>query len=109
MCFDLTKAHKIMNGESKKMVITNEASAGTPTKNDALITVCPNEGKGVEVELKSIVAIQFGDQMIKVAKETAEEMGVTSALIKIDDYGSLDYVIRARVEAAVIRSQGGEN
>ena len=109
MCLDLTKAHKIMNGESKKMVITNEASAGTPTKNDALITVCPNEGKGVEVELKSIVAIQFGEQMIKVAKETAEEMGVTSALIKIDDYGSLDYVIRARVEAAVIRSQGGKN
>ena len=89
------------------MVITKEASAGTPTKNDALITVGPNGVKGLEIELKSIVFLQFGDQIIHAAKEMAEEMGVTSALIKIDDYGALDYVIRARVEAAIVRSQRG--
>ena len=37
----------------------------------------------------------------------AREMGVTSALIRIEDKGALDYVIRARVEAAILRAQGG--
>ncbi|SFP34419.1 citrate lyase subunit gamma (acyl carrier protein) [Oscillibacter sp. PC13] len=89
------------------MKIKKEASAGTATKNDALITISPRDGEGIEVELKSIVKVQFGDQLIAAAKGMAQEMGVTSALIKIEDKGALDYVIRARVEAAVLRAQGG--
>jgi citrate lyase subunit gamma (acyl carrier protein) len=89
------------------MKIKKEASAGTATKNDALITISPRDAEGIEVELKSIVKVQFGDQLIAAAKGMAQEMGVTSALIKIEDKGALDYVIRARVEAAVLRAQGG--
>lgn len=87
------------------MIITKQASAGTNTKNDALITVSPRGEEGIEVELHSIVALQFGRHITEAAKAMAAEMGVTSAFIRIEDQGALDYVIRARVEAAIIRSQ----
>lgn len=89
------------------MKIIKEASAGTATKNDALITISPRAEDGIEVELKSIVKAQFGDQLVAAATGMAREMGVTSALIRIEDMGALDYVIRARVEAAILRAQGG--
>ena len=42
--------------------------------------------------------------MIQAARSMAEEMGVTAAKIKIEDKGSLDYVIRARTETALLRA-----
>lgn len=86
------------------MKIIKEASAGTATKNDALITISPRAEGGIEVELKSIVKAQFGDQLVAAATGMAREMGVTSALIRIEDKGSLDYVIRARTETALLRA-----
>ena len=86
------------------MKIIKEASAGTGTKNDALITISPRAEEGIEVELQSIVKHQFGDQMIQAARSMAEEMGVTAVKIKIEDKGSLDYVIRARTETALLRA-----
>lgn len=86
------------------MKIIKEASAGTATKNDALITISPRAEDGIEVELKSIVKAQFGDQLVAAATGMAREMGVTSALIRIEDKGALDYVIRARTETALLRA-----
>lgn len=89
------------------MVIKKTASAGSVSKNDALVTVSPREEPGVEVELESIVKLQFGDQIIQAAKGMAEEMGATALKIQIEDKGALDYVIRARTEAALRRAEGG--
>lgn len=89
------------------MVISKEASAGNVTKNDALVTVSPNSENGIEVELISIVDKQFGKNMIKAAEDMAHEMGVTSAHIRVEDKGALDYVIKARTEAAILRAEGG--
>ena len=89
------------------MVIKKTASAGSATKNDCLVTVSPLDGDGIEVDLESIVKIQFGDQLIAAAKGMAQEMGVTSVRISIVDKGSLDYVVRARTEAALRRAEGG--
>ena len=83
------------------MIIKHTASAGTVTKNDCQVTVAPGT-EGIEVELQSIVKHQFGDQMIQAARSMAEEMGVTA--VKIEDKGSLDYVIRARTETALLRA-----
>lgn len=90
------------------MVIERTAAAGMAEKNDALVTVSPCGGEGIEVDLVSIVKLQFGDRLIRVAKEYAGELGVTSAHIRIEDQGALDYVIRARLETAVMRAQRGD-
>ena len=90
------------------MIVKREASAGTATKNDAQVTVSSCTEQEIQVELRSIVKFQFEDQIVQAAKSIAEEMGVTSVHIKIDDKGALDYVIRARTETALLRSARGD-
>ena len=62
--------------------------------------------KGLEVRVKSIVANQFGAQIERVARETAQTLGADGALIELDDRGAVDCTIRSRVETALLRAKG---
>lgn len=86
------------------MKINRPAKAGTLESNDILIMVFPNDGKGIELELESIVIKQFGNQIRKVILEKINEMGVEEVAIKAEDKGALDYTIASRVETALKRS-----
>ncbi|MDK2809962.1 MAG: hypothetical protein PWR27_671 [Petroclostridium sp.] len=86
------------------MKIVNPAVAGTMESSDIIISVEPNEGKGIEIELKSVVENQFGNQVRKVIKETLEELGVEDVLVRANDKGALDCTIKARVSTAVYRA-----
>ena len=90
------------------MEIIRTASAGNVEKNDVCVTVAPSDKGMITVEVNSIVKKQYGEQMEAAAREMAESMGVTSAFITLEDKGALDYVIKARTEAAVIRAARGE-
>ena len=90
------------------MEIIRTASAGNAEKNDVCVTVAPSDAGVITVEVNSIVKKQYGEQMEAAAREMAESMGGTSAVITLDDKGALDYVIKARTEAAVIRATRGE-
>jgi citrate lyase subunit gamma (acyl carrier protein) len=85
------------------MRVEKPAKAGTLESNDIYIMVQPNEG-GIEINLESIVMVQFGKQIERVIKETLENLSVVNALIVAKDRGALDYTIRARVEAAIKRA-----
>ena len=82
-----------------------EASAGTLESGDILIQIAPAQ-KGLEIELQSSVAAQFGRQIQAVIKETLEGLGVDNAYVKAVDKGALDCTIRARVTAAAVRATG---
>ena len=82
-----------------------EASAGTLESGDILIQIAPAK-KGLEIELQSSVAAQFGRQIESVIKETLEGLGVDNAYVKAVDKGALDCTIRARVTAAAVRATG---
>ena len=86
------------------MKILEAGIAGTLESSDISIQVEANEGKGIEIELKSTVEIQFGNQIRKVIRETLEELGVKDALVRATDKGALDCTIRARVLTAVNRA-----
>lgn len=86
------------------MKITNIASAGNAVKNDVLVKVLPCESEEIKVEIASIVKDQFEEQIMEAVVNMAKEMGITSAYIQLEDKGALDYVIRARTEAAIKRS-----
>jgi citrate lyase subunit gamma (acyl carrier protein) len=86
------------------MKITKVAKAGTLESNDILIMVMPNDSGKVELELESIVMLQFGDVIRKVILHKVEEMGVESITIKAQDKGALDYTIGARLETAIRRA-----
>lgn len=82
------------------------ALAGTLESGDILIQIAPAEKTGLQIELDSTVAYQFGEQIKKVITETLTGLGITDASIKATDKGALDCTIRARVTAAAVRATG---
>lgn len=90
------------------MTINSVGMAGTLESSDVLIQVKANRGKGIEIDLESIVEKQYGKQIRKVVQEELEKLGVNNAVITIQDKGALDCTIRARLEAALFRAAGIE-
>jgi citrate lyase subunit gamma (acyl carrier protein) len=76
--------------------------AGTREKGDALVIIEDSDKR--EVIVHSKLERLYG----KAIKQTVEEMTMEiNAKIVVEDFGSLDWVLRARLEAA-IRKYGGE-
>jgi len=88
------------------MRIVKRGIAGTLESSDVMITVSENTSGGVEIDLKSIVEKQFGNQIRKVISEKMEEMDIQDALVEVNDKGALDCTIKARLEAASYRAAG---
>ena len=86
------------------MEILKSASAGTMESSDVYVELEP--GKGIELQLESVVEQQFGEEIWAVVKEVLAEHGVENASIRIVDRGALECVIRARVETAILRGKG---
>ena len=85
--------------------IARTAGAGTVESSDAMVTVSPADpGTGIVVEIQSPVKAQYEDDMVKSAKEICARYGIKDAKISINDKGALDYALRARVEAALLRA-----
>ncbi|MBQ1912767.1 MAG: citrate lyase acyl carrier protein [Bacteroidales bacterium] len=80
------------------------AIAGTLESGDIMISIGP--GEGLQVELQSTVAAQFGRQIKAVIVETLEGLGIQDATVQAVDKGALDCTIRARVTAAAVRATG---
>ena len=78
------------------------ATAGTDEKSDAVVIVAPGEN-GLQLEIKSVVMIQFGASIEASVREVLADMGVENAVVTVADRGALDCVLRARVETAVLR------
>lgn len=85
------------------MKVIKEAIAGTLESSDVLVKVAPSEKGTREVVLRSEVIKQFGKQIKQVVADTLDKLSVSAGSIVIEDKGALDCVIRARVQAAVLR------
>jgi citrate lyase subunit gamma (acyl carrier protein) len=62
----------------------------------------------LEIHVASDVMEQFGAQIRRVVDDTLKGLAVSDGLIVIEDKGALDYAIRARVQAAVLRGAACE-
>ena len=80
------------------------AVAGTLESGDIMIQIAP--GNGLQVDLQSSVAAQFGRQIKALITETLTGLGIDNAYVKATDKGALDCTIRARVTAAAVRATG---
>lgn len=85
------------------MTIIMRASAGTLESNDALVTVEPGQG-ALDIQVESIVLQQFGRQIRETTEAAAKALGVTDALIHINDKGAIACTLTARVETALKRA-----
>jgi citrate lyase subunit beta/citryl-CoA lyase len=78
---------------------------GSETKGDCTVEV-RSDCRGIEVETKNAELLEGGIRT--VADETVSVLGDGDIALKIADYGALDYVIAARIEAAVRAADLGE-
>lgn len=85
------------------MEIKKEASAGQESKGDILITISPQDN-GLDIEIASGLGKLFYRQIAETIESVANKYGIINAKIRAVDDGALDFVIRARVEAAIIRA-----
>lgn len=88
----------------KKMKIIKPAVCGTLESSDVQITVRPNKGKGIEVEINSIVRLVFGDAILETVHQVLNEFQIRDAYVTLIDKGALDCVIRSRLQAVLLRA-----
>lgn len=88
------------------MIISSIGISGTVESSDILVTLEPGIGNGIEVELKSSVEKQFGNEIRRVILETLGELGVQDVRVTAVDKGALDCAVRARVKTAAYRASG---
>lgn len=88
------------------MEVKHNAIAGTLESSDVQIMISPNEG--LNIELKSNVKKQYGDQIMETVHEVLESFEISNASIKIQDQGALDCTIRARLQTAILRASDYE-
>ena len=86
------------------MELKKPALVGTLESSDVQITIRPNEGKGIEIDLQSVVKTLFGDAIEATIREVLKNFDVKDARVEVYDKGALDFAIRARMECAVCRA-----
>jgi citrate lyase subunit gamma (acyl carrier protein) len=85
-------------------IILKAASAGTMESSDAYVEVEPGNS-GLDIHVESVVAQQFGQAIEAAVKDVLQEQQVENAVVRVVDRGALDCVLRARVEAALLRAK----
>ncbi len=78
---------------------------GPDVRSDAWVRVELRESGGIEITLTSKVGSLYGDSITTETRSILAALGVTDALVTIEDTGALPFVIAARLEAAVRRAR----
>ena len=87
--------------------MASETAVSGVKKNDDIYISIEKGHEGVELEVQSTVYDLFGEQIVSVIRSVIEEQGITGIRVYAEDYGALDFVIRARMENAIARLKGG--
>jgi citrate lyase subunit beta / citryl-CoA lyase len=81
--------------------ISTAGNYGKQIRSDCMATFELTTSGGLQIELISKIKDYFGDHIVNLARRELEFFGIENAKLKIEDRGSLDYVIAARIEAAI--------
>lgn len=81
-----------------------KAVCGYEKNSDAIVAVDLSVS-GIEVEIVSKLKAMFGKQMEKSVRDALAELEVSNAKVTVNDYGALDFVIKARTKTAVKRAK----
>ncbi len=82
------------------------AHAGTLESSDLFVRVIPIEGEDIEIELESSVYELYEEAIKSTIYESAKALQAKGIKLIVQDKGALDYVIKARVQAAILRAYG---
>ncbi len=81
--------------------IASAGHYGPKIRSDCMVTIELTNSDGIQIELISKVENFFGDHIISLTKSELTFFGIENAIVKIEDQGALDFVIAARIEAAL--------
>lgn len=81
--------------------ISTAGNYGKEIRSDCKVTLELTKSGGLKIELISKIKEYFGDQIVTLAKKELEFFDIKNAKVLIEDRGALDYVIAARIEAAI--------
>jgi citrate lyase subunit gamma (acyl carrier protein) len=62
-------------------------------------------GQGIRVEIISKIKSLFGKHMECAVRDACADIGVENAEIIVQDFGALDFIIKARVKTALKRAR----
>jgi citrate lyase subunit beta/citryl-CoA lyase len=78
--------------------------AGSDVRSDLHVCVEERASGGIEIELRSRVALYYGENIRQQVRDVLHKLGVEHAFVKMVDEGALPFVIAARLETAVRRA-----
>lgn len=85
--------------------IVRTASAGSAVSGDVLVTVTP--AQGLSVEIHSALLRRFGEAIRQSVLDVLAQYEIENAAVILEDCGALDWILRARVETALLRGKEG--
>ncbi len=77
---------------------------GEKVRSDCWVRLEPRGSGGLELCVKSKVDAMYGDAVRATCRTVLEALGVRDAVVTVEDEGALDFVLAARIEAAVKRA-----
>ncbi len=87
------------------MTQTAEAGRrGDKVRSDCWVRIEPKTRGGLNLEVTTKVEAMYGEAVRATCRNVLEELGVKHAVVKVEDNGALDFVLAARVEAAIKRA-----
>ena len=74
---------------------------GSGIRSDVWVAVTQTQSGGVQVEVKSKVKALFGRQIEALTEKVMHFFGLENVQVSIEDAGAVDFVLAARLEAAI--------
>lgn len=81
--------------------IATAGNKGKKIRSDCFISLELKNKGGIDIQLQSKVKVLFADSIISLAKDVLKFFDIENANLIIEDTGALDFVLAARIEAAV--------
>ncbi|MGA9753481.1 MAG: aldolase/citrate lyase family protein [Acidobacteriota bacterium] len=88
--------------------IAEAGRRGEKVRSDCWVRVEPTSRGGLKLSVTTKVEAMYGDAVRATCTKALESLGVKHAAVTVEDFGALDFVLMARVEAAVKRAGLGE-
>ena len=93
-----------MTANSQFTAVSAEAGRrGSDVRSDCWIKITPTTSGGLALQLKTKVAVMYGEATRRLVRDGLARLGVAHAQVEMEDAGALPWVQMARLEAAVRR------
>ena len=91
-----------------KNKIATAGNKGPDVRSDCHVEIELTENGGIQLEIHSKVEALYGNAIRKLLIGILDHYNINNARLELQDSGALDFIIAARMEAAVRKLTGSE-